>query len=121
MIDDAIYYLAGADANVSDTYAYNYYIKERSDNTWNGKVGLIYGSDYMYSADLNLCKDKREGYVSNSNCNSGWLYKMHDNVMSDLESSDATVSRDIYPVVYLKSDIIIDKGIGSKDNPYIIG
>ncbi|MBR3161843.1 MAG: hypothetical protein IKF19_03845 [Bacilli bacterium] len=120
LIDDALYYLSNEDEEISDLYPNEYYKKERSNKTWSGKIGLIYGSDYMYAANLNTCKENSAGYLNNSNCNTNWLYKMHSNVMSNLELSPPAIAREIYPVVYLKENIIISEGTGTKDNPLIL-
>ena len=45
---------------------------------------------------------------------------MHDNVMSDLESSDPTVSREVYPEKKKKNSVVINKGVGSEKDPYIV-
>ena len=74
----------------------------------------------MYAADLNICKEKSKDYLNNTNCNTNWLYKMHNNVISNLETIKASNPREIYPTVYLKNNITISEGIGTKDNPYIL-
>lgn len=120
LIDDAVYYLTNDEYKMPNVYAYDYYKNERTTTTWIGKVGLIYGSDYMYAADLNLCKEMKDGYKNNDNCNSNWLYKMHNNVISNLEIENASTPRAVYPTVYLKDNILITEGIGTKDDPFIL-
>ena len=119
LIDDALYHIP-TDKNISDNlYPQDYYNKEKTDKTWIGKVGIIYASDYMYASDINICKATKEEYVSNNNCNN-WLYKMHDNVINNLEINKASTPREIYPTVYLKNNVTISEGTGTKNNPLIL-
>lgn len=81
-IDTALYYLGGS----SSSYPHTAYNRERSNEvytgrptSWEGTVGLMYPSDYMYATDLSLCKEV--GYTEegddyrNSECkNNDWLY-----------------------------------------------
>ena len=116
--------------------------------SWTGKVGLMYPSDYAYAADLGLCTVTTSRYynvhdaVNTANCvGTDWLHSgsiqwtlMHFSNSSSYvfnisnygtipyESIPPTAAyaRDIYPVVYLKSDIMIIDGDGSRDDPYVI-
>ncbi|MEE3343236.1 MAG: hypothetical protein VZS44_04010 [Bacilli bacterium] len=120
LIDDAMYYLAKEDIDVSDADASEYWELERSEKTWTGKVGIIYGSDYMYAADLNVCKEKSSGYKDNKDCNNNWLYKVYNNTISNLEIKLPSTARDIYPTVYLKNNVGISDGKGTEEDPFIL-
>ena len=69
---------------------------------------------------LNLCKELKDGYKDNENCTNNWLYKMHNNVISNLETKNTSTAREIYPTVYLKDNIQITEGSGTKDDPFIL-
>ena len=120
LIDNALYYLSEDNTELEDVTPSKYYQKERTGKTVASKVGIIYGSDYMYAADLNICKETRNNYQNNSNCNNNWLYKAHVNVIGNFENTTPYNPREIYPVVYLKNNIVITDGKGTEDDPYII-
>ena len=151
MIDDAVYYL-GSIYSITGLYADDYYNYERGTSVydcnindgacpratvWQGKVGLIYSSDYAYATDLNLCSE--EGIVySNTNCkNNNWLFSesIQWNITSYFHTGYHTFIIDenssigtgrvfnpyaVKPVVYLKSDITITEGSGTSSDPYIL-
>ena len=154
LIDDALWNLGGNKTDSRRT-AENQYQEERNtktchdtntckdknltrSNTWIGKVGLIYPSDYVYASDdqtteIYNCKNNvGYDYCKNNN----WLYfrsfwwtmsptTSFENVFSITEYggvgyTDPANNFDIKPVVYLKEEILIDAGDGSKNNPYTI-
>ena len=96
MIDNATWYLGTPpssdncyDGRMTASYLYN---MERSNNngstTWQGKVGLLYPSDYAYATgggttyNRNTCLTVNVGYVSNSSI-SNW-----DNTYTDCKNND---------------------------------
>ena len=114
---------------------------------WTGPVGLIYPSDYGYASIDSECRsDLRAGvtYIdgtydySNVKCkNNNWLYKNSNywtmspgsglsNFVFCVDRSGSAGSSYAYsaygvvPSVYLKSNILIESGDGSSDNPYIL-
>ena len=117
--------------------------------TWTGKVGLIYASDYGYASTDEECRNNlRAGvtYVnntwdySNGLCKSdNWLYKSGTwywtlSPYYDYSSSvfyvhgggavthhDAWPTDNVFPALFLKSDILIKSGEGTKINPYRLG
>lgn len=130
------------------------YIAERSNTTisnpndgvarttiWNGKVALLYLSDYMYAADLTSCS---AGYVYYNNCSSvNWMFGMQNgNAISLLpvykmnETNGVLIKtvkntgggnndwpgsgRQIHPTVYLNKDVKLSGGEGTSINPYQI-
>ena len=106
-------------------------------STWTGKVGLISASDYGYASPSSTCNndltynekcasknwlDLEQGFWTmtprNSNYfgNAVWYatgYNLGDNVTS--------AAKGIRPAVYLKSNVKILSGDGSKSNPYKLG
>jgi len=157
MIGDTKYYLGGGGNNSNfnssvDFYSYERKIKntksnefyyDKNPNSWTGKLGLMYVSDYGYASDN--CETKALNDYNNSNdlriCNNtNWLFNLKkleatvtqysntstsihyiaDNgiVVSTYQASLAqTVVR---PTLYLKSEVRIIDGEGTSTNPYII-
>ena len=157
MIGDTKYYLGGGGNNSNfnssvDFYSYERKIKntksnefyyDTNPNSWVGKLGLMYVSDYGYASDN--CEIKALNDYNNSNdlriCNNtNWLFNLKkleatitqysntstsihyiaDNgiVVSTYQASLAqTVVR---PTLYLKSEVRIIDGEGTSTNPYII-
>ena len=149
MIDDVKYYLGGFN-NYNQTIAimYNYerkisgsgtYYYGSNPNSWTGKLGLMYASDYGYASSN--CETKALGGNSSTDirtCNTtNWLYniKVNEWVMPQLGSSNGNVfyiynlgymsnagaSSYTYatrPVLYLKPEVQIESGDGTSTNPY---
>ena len=157
MIENAIWYLGGASAYVSEDNGLtsHFYSYERGtsvltgrNTSWIGKVGLLYPSDYGYATsggskiDRNTCLNKAVyNWQSNddySDCyNNDWLYNSlnqwtitpHGGLSSNVfylhmsgyfYSIDAFYNFEIRPVVYLKSNIKIIGGEGTKKNPFTL-
>ena len=118
--------------------------------TWTGKIGLIYASDYGYaSTDKECHKDLRAGQLydkesdsynyENSKCkNNNWLYNglvtwtlstssgasyivFDINDFGIINSIYTGNLNDIYPSVYLKSNVNITSGTGTSTDPYKLG
>ena len=158
MIGDAKYYLGGGGNNSNFNSSVDFYFYERkikntksnefyygtNPNSWVGKLGLMYVSDYGYASDN--CETKALNDYNNSNdlriCNNtNWLFNLKkleatitqysntstsihyiaDNgtVVSTYQASVAqTVVR---PTLYLKSEVRIIDGDGTSANPYTLG
>ena len=110
-------------------------------NTWNGKIALMYPSDFEYASTNTTCRkdpgttdSSSYGYCKNNN----WLFNSsHQWTLSPyyshafsviLVDSDGHVrynlafeARGVRPVLFLKSDILIAGGKGTQTNPYNIG
>ena len=97
MIDNATWYLGTHpssdsiwDGRMTASYLYN---MERSNNngstTWQGKVGLIYPSDYVYATgggtthNRNTCLTVHSGYVDSNSNIQNW-----DNTYTDCKNND---------------------------------
>ena len=106
---------------------------------WTGKVGLPYPSDYGYATDLSSCTENLYNYNSSSNCtDNDWLKP--DNYYWTM-SPASSLAYDVWyvnsggyvyygtarnyngvrPVLYLKSDAVIESGTGTKSDPYVAG
>ena len=109
---------------------------------WNGKVGLMYPSDYGYAVDLSLCTKKigytnypedGTGFSDDTNCKTNnWLYNssygqwtisphanssyafsvFNVNSGGYLNGSDAHNGNRVVPAVYLKPEVLIDTSNG---------
>lgn len=100
------------------------YNKEKVGDKWQGKVALMSLSDYFYS-------ESKECYTENNIECSSWIT---DNKKSSVlntekisisnnevkENTQSNDKSDIYPVVFLNSELSIYSGNGTKENPYTI-
>ena len=110
------------------------------NNTWDGKIALIYPSDYGYASTNIACRDNI-GSTTNavSNCkNENWLFSKKIsywtlsppsgnaysvfNVISDglVGGSGAGSAVGVRPALFLKSDVVIAGGTGNNNDPYTI-
>ena len=140
MIGLSKYYISGDSTNY-----YNgeiFYKSERGSNTnksvdFIGNVGLIYPSDYLYTysgindncySSLGNCASNKDSWMYNMIKQPLWTITQVVNtnkvyVIGDSDnhiSYESNKSLDVYPVVYLNYDIVIESGEGSKINPYYI-
>ena len=137
------YYLGGySDADLKTPAIY---LAERGTTTssgnvlyWDGKVGLMYPSDYGYAAG-NDCVTNTAPYYYNDGCmNKDWLYRSNSDewTMTPWASvADYVWYVDYYgrttsfkaydrynprPVFYLKSSVSITGGTGTESDPYLV-
>ena len=103
-------------------------------NTWDGKIALMYPSDYGYASTDQAC---RSGLGSSTCKNENWLFNsanqwtlssrsdhsylvfnVHSggNVNNDFSNSTLGVR----PALFLKSDVVIASGTGTESNPFIL-
>ena len=116
--------------------------------TWTGKVGLMYPSDYGYATSGGTTKDraaclakelynwdssdfsdcKGNDYLLDAN-NWQWTlapYSAYANLVFDVRGDGHVRSNGAYgtyavrPVLFLKSNIQVDKGTGAKSDPYTL-
>ena len=145
MIENVTWYLGGHSS--SFTTAEEFYGYERGTTvysgrptTWEGKIGLMYISDYGYSVLGNSCARTTSLLLYNNSTCAGesWLYgqgrewtitprSSHSNhvffhlgtgALSDNLANNGHAAR---PVLYLDSSVYIINGNGSQADPYIIG
>ncbi len=156
MIGDSRYYLAEAypGDDSQNQNGFTMYKMERtfvrSDNTparydenrplyWEGNVGLMYPSDYLFAAG-NTCQKEAFNYQNNNCYIKDWLTSLYwewlqsprsinpDDAMgiklyggsSVLKFSNIRDGGLVRPVLSLKSDVIFSSGGGTLNNPYII-
>ena len=134
---------------VSDYYIYERSVEVYNGNpiSWLGKVGLIYSSDYGYATSGGDSVTRNEclnmliyNWRTNIECyENNWLhdnYVWHWTITASSKDSYSVfrVSKNgevnfqvgaydyigVYPVVYLKKEVNIIFGNGSKENPYIL-
>ena len=108
-------------------------------NFWEGKVALMYPSDYGYASTDSLCRNNMSSQTNNAyNCqNNNWLlngtyqWTLSPRNISEISlfdftnkgwiaNVDACASSSVRPTLYLKSDIVIVGGTGENENAYII-
>ena len=148
MIAETKYYLGGSDT--TEGSAETYYSWEHGTTvysgrsiSWNGKIALMYPSDYSYTYALgvdNTCYTDGHDCEGSSGKTNGWIYNTNSNSSQWLLSpssvgshyafflggsgyiyySDylATSSKVVRPSLYLVSNIKIDSGDGSEQSPY---
>lgn len=99
------------------------YLAEMEKQTFTAsKIGLINGSDYMYSFSENESWLEDQGIEWSITPDSEkWFQSFAINSMNGLVSIDAKGGFNYRPVLYLDSNVYTYAGDGSKNNPYIIG
>ena len=143
--DMAVYYLGGIEDKY---YATNSYVMERGfrvfkcdnescggarENKINTYIGLMYASDYLYATDLSKCFFDASLYNHDDCYGNDWLNKEPEITMTPSFNNATDMyginenrlmrvrnSLKIRPVVYLKKNIAILSGNGTKDKPYTI-
>ena len=140
MVADTKYYLGGSSA-YDNLKGEDYYNFERG-TTWNGKIALMYPSDYSYTYALgvdNTCYTDGYDCGGSSGKTNGWIYNTNSNsnqwLLSPLSdrsysafylSGSGCVSRSynvpgslgVRPSLYLVSSIKIASGEGTEQSPY---
>lgn len=110
-------------------------------NTWDGKIALIYPSDYGYASTNTACRNnmnsktdgvyncKNENWLLNSamqwtlSPSSGYAYSVFSvSSRGDVSYSTYAYSgtTDVRPTLFLKSDVVISGGTGTESDPYVI-
>ena len=130
MIDNVNFktgYITSLNSNANDIY-----YKEKEELVLS-KVGLANVSDYIYTYALDI---DNNCFNDISNCNnkqSSWMYKGKDYWLLNAKDSNNIYavndnvslnnydkSLDVYPTVYLKSNIGIESGNGSLGDAYVL-
>ena len=146
MVDDAKYYLGGyTNTNMTKDVMYQYerkisgsgtYYYSSNPNSWTGKIGLMYASDYGYAAS-DECTQNLSSYNNTTCTSNNWLYNIKIGewilpqvggnngsvfyVHSVSSVSNCTVNNNSLasrPVLYLKPEVMIESGDGTSANPY---
>ena len=157
LISNVKYYLGGYNSTSTtsvDMYQYerkingSTYYNGTNPNSWTGKIGLMYVSDYGYATEN--CEGKKIWDTNSSSndiraCNTtNWLYNVISKSTTGIWTLDqgshtgshvyyvdtkgfinllavGTEYIESYPVLYLKSDIQITGGSGTSSSPYTFG
>lgn len=130
-------------AERSDTHSYNH---NSTPTTWTGKIGLIYPSDFIGShagtetVSRSSCLTNTS-WQSVDDCKISWMnfsnyytsltmtpYKGSGSSHYDVDCSSGTCrfgtsnsTGNIYPSLYLKSNVKVLSGVGSITDPYKLG
>ncbi len=131
--------------DIPDQYSCNDEIKRKSN--WQGKIALMYVSDYDYSIGNNVrdsclntnlwaqpqdcaynswifIKNLARGQLtlnSSSDQNAAWNILFLSNQEKKIYRSSASVYADVFPSLYLQKDVtIMGDGIGSEPSPYTL-
>ena len=145
MIANVTWYLGGyssASATAGSFYSYERgtTVYSGSPTEWEGKIGLMYPSDYGYSVLSSSCaRTTNLSSYDNSTCaGESWLYgegyewtispRSSDSryvfILSSIESLNTGYANrgvSARPVLYLDSSVYVIDGNGSQSDPYIIG
>ena len=145
MLGDTKYYLGGSSSYQGHSGP-TYYAFERGttvysgrSTNWIGKIGLMYPSDYSYTYANGV---DNKCYTDTYNCDTstpsnGWLYNSATEWLISPGSGSSnlafrvgsagyvlgilvTTSYGARPSTYLISDIQLDKGTGTEDDPYTL-
>ncbi len=147
MIDTETWHLGGWFSALIDTakmyeYENSTNIYTGRDLTWDGKIALVYPSDYGYAVDFNNCSQTLYNYnliyclknnwmyniITNNGNNVGWVLTPISNdgvsvwhvnsegYMRNLHSS--YLDSGVIPTLYLKQNIDISGGNGNSSSPY---
>ena len=117
------------------------YYNDTNPNNWIGKIGLMYVSDYGYassdcnnSTNLKSCnnQDWLNNIISlNTNYSDSWTittslgswrrvssFYVNNQGVSDMYVCGMDSDKQIFPTLYLKSNVLITGGDGTSSNPY---
>ncbi len=139
MIMETKYYLGqiylDEKTNVKDTYQ----LERTGKSTWIGRIGLMYPSDALYSLDKSYWNTSIKE-INMKIKNTSWIYEsMKDtknlqswllgtdgdellnlDVSFDVSSTSTVSVSGVRPSLYLNSNVLIIRGSGTLDNPYIL-
>ena len=149
MIENVRWYLGGR--YIQNVTTDIFYTAERgttvySENAiyWDGKIGLMYPSDYGYSVLSNSCarSTNLDNYDSSTCAGENWLYgqgyewtitpdssysnyacyvSFYNNLVDNDYSASVSNGYVVRPSLYLDSNVYVIDGNGSESDPYIIG
>ena len=118
---------------------YNYEVGNYSDyTTWNGKIGLMYASDYAFAISNSYWRTEVTSSSYGNVANNNWLFEGSDEWTISRDSSsnsgaimlsssgfldDYSVTNKyrIRPCFYINSNVFYISGTGTKSDPYRIG
>ena len=107
-------------------------------NTWDGKIALMYPSDYGYASTGTECRSNLDNCDDADSKANNWLFNSADQWTLSPRSSFVTAVFSVYlggnvtniyvaafgfgvrPALFLKSDVVIAGGTGTESDPFII-
>lgn len=107
-------------------------------NTWDGKIALMYPSDYGYASTGTECRSNLDNCDDADSKANNWLFNSADQWTLSPRSSFGTAVFSVYlggyvtniyvasigfgvrPALFLKSDVVIVGGTGTESDPFII-
>lgn len=140
MIDPVKWHLGNSSAVTTSEI----YTKEKSGSGWYGEVGLMYASDYGFATsggntiDRKTCLEYTLNTWNNSEISdcykNDWLFLGVNDVDMErvftsgmviksggsLDYNASNIRRAIRPVIYLKSNVFIESGAGTENDPFIL-
>ena len=102
-------------------------------STWDGKIALLYPSDFAYASVDTTC---RSNIMADECQNDNWLNNNKDQWLLTAGSardytvleannritfSETSYPTNVYPTLFLKSNVTIKSGEGTQTKPYVIG
>ena len=143
MIGDTKYYLGGYNTtNIKKDVMYQYerkisgsnYYYETNPNSWVGKLGLMYASDWGYATTDACTQTLQQGCKDNNWINSGsfeWtltqdtscigVFEITYSSVASRNLANSYVTIGVRPVLYLTSSVKITGGSGTSTDPYTLG
>ena len=110
--------------------------------TWTGYIALPYITDYAYASNESICEtnmqaqDSSNTYICRSN---NWIYSKYNvwylapyaafgfanasffiHANGKLLNRIASADYNVFPSIYLKSNVLIESGTGTSSDPYIL-
>ncbi|MBP3444557.1 MAG: hypothetical protein J6K23_01255 [Bacilli bacterium] len=106
-------------------------------NTWDGKIALMYPSDYGYASTGTACRSNLDSCDDADSKANNWLFNSANqwtlspfsynaiNVFyvssgGNVDYGNAYYPRGVRPALFLKSDVEILSGDGTNDNPFVL-
>ena len=143
MIGDTKYYLGGYNTtNIKKDIMYQYerkisgsnYYYGTNPNSWVGKLGLMYASDWGYATTDTCTQTLQQGCKDNNWIHSGsfeWtltqdtscigVFEIQYSSVASRNLADSYATIGVRPVLYLISSVQITGGEGTSTNPYTFG
>ena len=106
---------------------------------WTGYIALPYVTDWAYASSENDCNTKIDRSSTYKCKNNNWMHRSTStwylspraipdyvyfvwNVYGDGDAGSGSAANPLsaFPTIYLKSNILIESGKGTSDNPYIL-
>ena len=130
----SLWYIGGTENG--DTIVKEFFSAERNEDTYNGKIGLIYVSDYGYAASPDYWTTQMKSF--NTAINNNWMYAGGEWTITkstlwrsqvfwitssgelECDRNVDSIYTEIRPVFYLNSDVAYISGSGTQTDPYRI-